>query len=143
LIPFNKCKSDIPLITFSLKEGGETYNAIIDSGSELTLFDGSLIRSNENCFSRIPSGDEYNVVGLSDNKKIHVSELSTKLLLISNDNTKETIMVTGIETDLSDLSRAFADAHGKDYKPVVIIGSNELRRLGARIDYVKNVIQFE
>ncbi len=136
----NTCESDIPLVSFSLEEGGERYLAIIDTGSELTLFDYSFVKKNQDYFVDVQNDGEYNVVGVSDNKSIHVSEKSTNFIFKDvNDEDKE-IPLLGLSTDLSDLSNRFMNTYGDEFNIVALIGSNEMRKLGCVIDFVKENI---
>lgn len=132
IIPFINRDFRIPLITFCL--GGKTLVAMVDTGSESTLFN-QCISENEDF---VTTGTNYvmSLVGLSGATAQNRIFIAKATLEVYNQQGKSfTVPVEGMLSDLSGVSKCIGERIGKDITVSAIIGSDYLARYMTEIDY--------
>ena len=135
IIPFMELSCKLPLIEFEL--GGEKQAALVDTGSESTLF-AHDIPANEDFMLE---GTNYvmSLVGLSgETSKKRIIGATAKLLFCDNHGKEQMVTIEGMLSDLSIISEGICERCGKDIKITAIIGSDFLKGKRAKIDYGNN-----
>ena len=126
-IPLRFRRSRIPLVNFRLA-GDETYYALIDTGSETTLFDAALKDKVE--IKEIEAdGDFTGIGGKVEYKGIQYTDTS---FILPGDIELPFI---GLIHDMTALSKHFKDKNKEYVRISAIIGSDLLKKHDAKIDY--------
>lgn len=134
-INFIDCKSEIPIVSLRLKDGGE-FLAIVDSGSEQTMFDKEFAEEHNLSYNAEEAG--YSIIGVATEYAVNCSPVIANLDLGEN----KSIGVVGITADLQSLAEHFAKNYGDEFKFKAIIGSDTLYKINAKIDYTKKQFSF-
>lgn len=134
-INFINCKSEIPIVNLRLKDGGE-FLAIIDSGSEQTMFD--KVFADAHGLPRDAENAGYNIIGVATEYSINCAPVVAVLDVGKN----KTTTIVGITADLTSLNEHFTNSYGEDYAFQAIIGSDSLYAIDAKINYIKKQISF-
>ena len=127
-INFEKYKTDVPIIKFSLTDSS-VYFAIVDTGSESTVMDEKFVKDNAELF-QIASRHTMSLIGVSGGS-VHTVEHVSATFVFEN----RRCMISGITSDLSELNKsacAFCDC---ELNISVIIGCDTLTQLGSIIDF--------
>lgn len=138
-IPFMESGSKIPLIEFDIDDN--QYVALVDTGSESTLFDKSIPESENYKISE--TDYEMSLVGLSGetgSNRVTVANaiINIKDHYIKGNNEYTQIVTMPVEamiTDLSYVSNGINERYGKHLVVKAILGSDFLKKYGAKIDY--------
>lgn len=134
-IPFVVDGSKIPLVEFTF-DGKEKHMALVDTGSESTLFSDKL--DGDVNVSVTPTGYKMSLIGLSGEtveKPIMAAESS--LFMLAEDGDYHSVNIEGIMSDLSSVSDNLNDRYGQHINVTLLIGSDFLKANGAKIDYRK------
>ena len=129
-------KSGIPVIKCVLSHGKKSCYAVIDTGSEMTVFDKSLGKNihymNEELMCSI------NGMVASGEQSFKKAMLNLGIKCAGN----ETLILytLGYATEMTQIS--LQDKDGNEIPVSVIIGSDMLKHLDAKIDYEKNELRF-
>ncbi len=130
-IPFTRF-STIPLVSFTLTNG-KKCTAIIDTGSDVTIFDREFVKKNKDDFS-IVSDVLFNVSGIHSVNKHRSVEIKTKIAFTSNLNIE--VSCTGLILPL--------DTVQKEIEYVdMLLGSDFLSQHNMTIDFENNLLSFE
>ena len=139
-IPLYYCKSKVPLVLFRAG-GDEKRIGFIDTGSEVSMFDFSLV---DDGFRAGEISGETNFVGVNGEGE------STKVELVKGDitfkeknNACHVIEMTGVTYDFSALTDAFRKKTEKDITISAIFGSDFLKEYNAKIDFMDNTLSIE
>lgn len=132
-VSFQKFQSDVPIIKFSLPSGVE-FNALIDTGSESTVFDADFVSKNSNQFSS-DAEHAMSLVGLGGDIVHTVKNVSTTLIL----NHKK-FLISGITTDLSNVNNHIHMIY--DVNVSLILGCDILKQFGAILDFREQSASF-
>lgn len=131
-IPFIKSDFRIPLIYFTL--GGKDMVAMVDTGSESTLFNQDIPAS-EN-FVTEGTGYVMNLIGLSgETAKQRIFGATATIEVQDEKGETQSLSVEGILTDLSYVSKSIGERSGNNIDVNVIIGSDYMSENKATIDY--------
>lgn len=137
-IPFAEESSRIPLISFRI-DSNHMYYALVDTGSESTLFDQNL-KSDGN-LTITPTDYKMSLIGLSgETCERRVMTADAILTIRDNMDTDNEVEVEGILSDLSVVSESIMERYGKHINVSVVIGSDFLKANGAKIDYRKKML---
>lgn len=138
-IPFIECPSEITIVRFAL--GTVKGLAVIDSGSEMTIFDKAFIDANAEEVLISPSESSLNITGVSS-KASNVKNkcASANLRFEAHDGSELPLRVDGNVINLSPLRESFMNTYGEQYALDMIIGSDTLRGLRGSIDYNKGTL---
>ena len=129
------CASEIPLITFRLDNGTEGV-AVVDTGSEQTVFDSAFIKENDDCF-KFKEGRTYSLIGIATESEAMAVSIATSFHFGG-----ETIEIAGVSADMSSLRSHFKKSYGDQFDIVAIFGSDMMLKLGTKIDFIKKEIKF-
>lgn len=133
-IPLYYCKSRVPLVLFRL-EGGEKHVGIIDTGSEVSMFDFSL---KDGGMNEVNDGTETSFIGVNGSGKTsRVSQVEGDITFKTKDDEHFQVRVDGVLFDFGSLTEAFQRRTGKDMSISALFGSDFLKEHDAKIDYKK------
>ena len=127
----------IPLIKFN--RNGQDYYALIDTGSESTLIDGSFVESEE--LDIITSDKTRTLTGLVGKKEEQINTVQIDCTIDSKDNV--VLPVTALLSDLSMIQSYFDKWTGGEVIVPILIGSDTLTKLNAKIDYENKLFTFD
>lgn len=139
-IPLYYCKSKVPLVLFRAG-GDEKCIGFIDTGSEVSMFDFSLV---DKGFQVGEISGETNFVGVNgegDATTVHV--LKGDITMKTKDGDYQAIDVAGITYDFSALTDAFRKKTEKDISISAIFGSDFLKEHNAKIDYKNKILTID
>lgn len=127
--------SRIPLVRFGLG-GDDGFVALLDTGSESTLFDQNL-GENEN-LTVTPTDYKMSLIGLSgETEERRVMDVDADMVFTDTFGCGHTVNANGIISDLSGVSENIRERYGKHLSVSVVLGSDFLKANGAKIDYRK------
>lgn len=129
-IPFIDCKSDIPLIELSLKNGKVCY-AVVDTGSESTVFDTQWVRANKEQFDIQLTDKKMVMVGMKEKTTVPII-FSTADFFPKGTDCK--IPLCGMIAELSNIENHF-EVNSSPVSVVALIGSDTLTALNATLDF--------
>ena len=142
-IPLYYCKSKVPLVIFGtsgLKNRGKKWIGIIDTGSEVSMFDWSLL---DNGFKSNDAPGETKFIGVNgEGSATKVSVVSGDVVFLAKDSKEYTLPVIGATYDFSALKETFCQRTKKNVDITAIFGSDFLKEHEARIDYRNKRITF-
>ena len=119
-IPFVDTELGVPIIEFMV--GNQKHTAIIDSGSQCTIFRRDI--GEEVC------NTDLEVVTLSGSKKIKSSDRLVKTLIEDEAGIRHELEINGNYFDDNTMLEQF-----DSYKIDCLIGSDFLNQISAKIDY--------
>ena len=119
-IPFVDTELGVPVIEFMV--GNKKYTAIIDSGSQCTIFKQNI--GEEVC------NTDLEVVTLSGSKKIKSSDRLVKTLIEDETGIRHELEINGNYFDDNTMFEQF-----DSYRIDCLIGSDFLNQISAKIDY--------
>ena len=134
-IPFVDYGSDVPVVKVRLKDK-EVY-CIIDTGSEITLFDKSLKDS-----LTIQEVQKMSLVGVSGNNAAMTSTVSTAVGIPMGKNKLFVANLSGYLNDLSIVNNHFAGALDTDVRISILFGSDMFNLFNCKIDFEKRIVTF-
>ena len=131
-IPFLETGSRIPFIRLYLNDGSN-IDALVDTGSESTLFDMGFAVAN---FHNVKTGNEMSLIGLSgETEKCVVREVKADMIVIDDCGVSRTITIDGMTADLTQVTHNVNERYDVKLDVRLLIGGDFLKRHGARIDY--------
>lgn len=133
-IPFLGESSEVPFVWFSLANGVAGC-ALVDTGSESTIFDLNFVRAFKDQFKINKTKNKINFVGISKGSEQPIVNVNCKVYLSG----KNEFSAEGI---LSDLSYVKAHLHSNfDIELSAIFGSDFLNSIGAKINFKKRKLE--
>ena len=139
IIPLVESSCKLPMIRFDI--GGEIHLALIDTGSESTLFDRHT-STNEN-FVLEETNYVMSLVGLGgETSKKRIISVKARLTICDDSNDYREVEVEGMLTDLTYVSEGIGARFGNELKVAAIIGSDFLTEHCAVIDYKRKELSF-
>lgn len=140
VIPLYYCKSKVPLVLF--KAGGDEKRiGFIDTGSEVSMFDFSLV---DDGFQAGEISGETNFVGVNgEGGATTVNVIKGDITMKTKDEEYRAIDVAGITYDFSALTDAFRKKTEKDISISAIFGSDFLKEHNAKIDYKNKTLTID
>lgn len=131
-IPLYYCKSRVPLVLFRLTDDGDKHVGIIDTGSEVSMFDYSLKGSG---MDEMNDGVDTSFIGVNGSGKTSkVSQVKGELVFRSAE-TDCVVQAEGVLFDFGSLTEAFQRRTEKDISISALLGSDFLKKYDAKIDY--------
>ena len=133
--------SDIPIVPFRISEDA-VYFAILDTGSDTTIFDKTFVDKNKDLFA-----DEGCVItdvqGLHGVKAMDIDKVSSMISV--GDITKPMLMlkVIGHVLDLSDINSHIHTYCDKSVNVSAVFGSDTFKAAKANIDYKNDELKIE
>ena len=139
-IKFDKNISPIPLIPVRVGKNNNTVYAMIDTGSEISLFDYGIIGSLD-VLTKESNQYELHMMSMLGEKRDESPKIAKAVLHPVGSEEKGFEMI-GALSDLSSLSEYFRGTYKKDVYISILIGSDVLSDNKAIIDYLENKINF-
>ena len=140
IIRFVDCKSDVPIVEFILGNGDSAY-AVVDTGSETTLFDFNLILGEHKLeFPLKKTKNKINFVGVQQDTEVPLVKTSPTIRFIDADNNNGYLYVKiddAIFISMANLTQHMKDQYGVDMAISAILGSDMLSKLNAEVNYQK------
>lgn len=138
-VPFIDCPSEITIVRFSL--GAVKGLAVIDSGSEMTIFDKAFVEANADGVLIAPNKTKLNITGVSASaRNIVNNNASANLCFKDHDGFVLPLNIKGNVINLSPLTESFKKTYGEKYVIAMIIGGDTLRGLRGSINYEKGTL---
>lgn len=136
-ISFVECSSGVPIIKFVLSDGTEGY-ALVDTGSDPTMFDKNFILQHKKSF-RLVDGEGITMIGLYAEDKNLDKHITTTITVgdIKID------IPDGMIVDLSIVHDAIKTADDNPVRIAAIIGCDTLLQYGVSVDFDKKVIKIK
>jgi len=132
----------VPVVEFHVGDGEVAY-AVVDTGSESTLVDARFAKQHKAYFSVIPTQAAMNIIGVDTKREIKIANCDGVLKLEDEENKECSILVTGaVLYDLSHLSTALSNEQAEPVSIAVVIGSDTLKSIDARIDMKRKTLSF-
>lgn len=131
-IPFKKVKMKVPVI--ELKRNRKSHYAIIDTGSELTLFD-ELYKENSH-----EAEYKIDLTGVGGTLTHSAHRYSVDFVLMDSDKKKLRYRIDGLCVEDSTLFKDADSLYGEQMHIDIVLGSDMLRKMNAKIDYENNVL---
>ena len=136
-IPLYYCKSRVPLVLFRLNDD-EKHIGIIDTGSEVSMFDFSLTDSG---MEEVDDATETSFIGVNGSGETNkVSQVKGELIFKTKGDELAAVNVDGVLFDFGSLTEAFQRRTEKNVSISALLGSDFLKRRAAKIDYKKKTI---
>lgn len=131
-IPLYYCKSRVPLVVFRL-ENDKPYVGVIDTGSEITMFDEKLKDEGMN----VTDMDlETSFIGVNgEGERRSALPVDDDIRFRTKEGDMVSVKTDGILFDLTGLTEVFQRKVDKDFTISAIIGSDFLKTRNAKIDY--------
>lgn len=136
-ISFVECSSGVPIIKFVLSDGTEGY-ALVDTGSDPTMFDKNFILQHKKSF-RLVDGEGITMIGLYAEDKNLDKHITTTITVgdIKID------IPDGMIVDLSIVHDAIKTADDSSIRITAIIGCDTLLQYGVSVDFDKKAIRIK
>lgn len=136
-ISFVECSSGVPIIKFVLSDGTEGY-ALVDTGSDPTMFDKNFILQHKKSF-RLVDGEGITMIGLYAEDKNLDKHITTTITVgdIKID------IPDGMIVDLSIVHDAIKTSDDNPVRIAAIIGCDTLLQYGVSVDFDKKVIKIK
>lgn len=131
-IPFVKSKSEVPVIPF-YRNGKHLY-ALVDTGSESTLFDNSIV--DDGTMFSIELEREMDFIGL--NGKTEKKPIRGVTSMVNMNGLD--VQVSGINADLTSIRNHLNDMYDEDIRIDAVFGADFLGWYLAKIDFDKREI---
>ena len=138
IIKFVDCKSDVPIVKFILGNGDTAY-AVVDTGSETTLFDFDLlIEGHKSEFPLKKTKKKINFVGIQNDTETPLIKTYPTIKFLDGEDTNKYLYVKiedAIFISMKNLTQHIKDQYDTDMTISAILGSDLLSRLNAEINY--------
>lgn len=138
-IPFLNKTTSVPIVPFSLVNGVEAY-AILDTGSEVTVYDMQFVKRNRDVFETKEDSYKTKLTNVTqDGEEVPYIQTKTKLILRDSDESFKEKVVPGMVLNLSHINTHLKDT-GEDLIISAIFGADMLNWLGMEISFPKQRI---
>ena len=140
IIPLYYCKSKVPLVLFR-SVLGEKRIGFIDTGSEVSMFDPSLMVEG---FESVESSGETNFVGVNgEGESTKVELIKGDVVFSEKNGERHAVETLGVTYDFSALTDAFRRKTEKNISISAIFGSDFLKEYNAKIDYKNKTLTID
>lgn len=138
-IKFIEHELDIPIVQFFLDDGTEAY-AIIDTGSEQTLFDSDFVHQHRNSIM-ISAGFDIRIVGMPSAKNV-IADIGKAVLAFFNSDDETFVLreISGLCVEISHINDFMKIRSGNTPKISALLGSDFLSKYGFKLDFKKKEI---
>lgn len=138
-IPLYYCKSRVPLVMFKL-QGDAKYIGIIDTGSEISMFDPTLTDDGLS----VVSNSETSFVGVNgESGTSNVIQVKGDIYFKTKDKDTCSVGISGVEYDFGGLTRVFQERFNKQISISAIFGSDFLKGYNAKIDFKNKTLTID
>ena len=132
-VPFVEFGTKVPLVRFRV--GEHVFVALVDTGSESTLFDPEILRKGG--IEPIHTGKAMDFVGF--NGKTERAEILAVHEDFILDNQK--VNIFGLVQDLSSIRKHLCDQYGEDLQVHAIFGSDFLDHYDTILDFEEHMMR--
>lgn len=129
--------TDIPIITMKLSNGKKIH-ALLDTGSEQTVFDTSVVDVNKDCFTERTINHSLNVTSISSTKSYQTVIVAAEL---EAEEGAKKLLFDGVKMPLGHVTSHFKPII-EDCNIAVLIGSNIMSIYNVKIDYTTKTVTF-
>lgn len=129
--------TDIPIITMKLSNGKKIH-ALLDTGSEQTVFDTSVVDVNKDCFTERAINHSLNVTSISSTKSYQTVIVAAEL---EAEEGSKRLLFDGVKMPLGHVTSHFKSII-EDCNIAVLIGSNIMSIYNVKIDYTTKTVTF-
>lgn len=126
-VKFVTFESKVPIV--EVRSGKFTFHALVDTGSESTLFDYAVV--DKGGAISIDTGKAMDFVGLNGKTKRQEIKAVHENFILDN----QQVNIFGLLTDLSTLRNHLKDMYGKEAPVYAILGSDFLNHYDAILDF--------
>ena len=131
-IPLIEFESKVPVVKLKLDD--RELFALVDTGSESTLFDESLREIEGIKVKELNSDMSFvGLQGKTDDRRITILSADFKL-------NEDTVRIGGISADLSSISDHFKRSYNSDIRISVLLGCDFLEAYDAVIDFEEHML---
>lgn len=133
--------SDVPVVHFTLQDGTNVY-ALVDTGSEMTLFDRKFVEQHKESFGIVQTADKVNLIGLSAKRAFHVVSVST--VLHAEEDELALPVFDAMLFDLAHLTDTLRKNSGweEDKAIVLVLGADILKNIDAKINFKNKTLSW-
>ena len=130
-IPFVENKSVVPVVRFTL-DSGATGCAVIDTGSESTVFDKDFVLQNKKSFRIEVTENKISLVGVMENNEAPI---------VYGTSSVEFAGQPGFKLDMQGMIIPLKNIESNlGFPPAAIIGSDILNKLGAKLNFKRKTM---
>ena len=138
-LPFIQSKSILPFVKLTSPEGKEIY-ALVDSGSESTLINKSFKKDYPGIIQSSTVIGKTKMTGFAGEKEMVLLQAEAKVPMLTDKGEASSIEFKGYVDDLTTLSSHVSKIYGVEWSFSILIGSDPLCSLKAKIDYSNNAL---
>lgn len=132
-IPFVCYDSKVPVVKFYLADGTEGY-ALVDTGSESTVFDKTWIKDNKKAVQIEITENKLNTISFAGDKDIPIIRVKSSVIFEPKDTSVFILDLSGMVMDLSGINKHLEQ---RGITISAIIGADALSYYGAKLDFNK------
>lgn len=141
-VPFLNTADSIPVVRFCLADGTEGI-CIIDTGSELTVFDSQFVLDYVDNFRIRKTKSKINIVGMQLNNEAALVYTNTAVCFEKTWNKTNALPIKhALILNLNNLSGHIKDTEGNEVSVSAIIGSDVLSKHKTKIDFSEKKLWF-
>lgn len=126
---------DIPVVRFFLDDGTEAY-AIVDTGSEQTLFDSGFVRQHRDCIMT-SVGFDIRIVGMPSAKNVIADIGKAVMAFPDSDDTCVMLEASGLCVEISHINDFMKSRSGNTPMISVLLGADFLSKYGFKLNFKK------
>lgn len=142
-VSFVEESRSLPFIKISIEGVEGEKIALVDTGSEITILDRSVVdKMNNRSKIIVRNANEVSLDGVGDHRSHGKASTFATFVTMKTEKSEEISgIIDGVVLDISHTFEAMKQVCGTG-DPVMIIGSDTLDKLKAKIDYKKKMIVF-
>ena len=141
-LSFLNSTSPIPIVRFPLSNGRSIY-AIIDTGSDSTVYDKAAKEVYPELFIKTKHVGKQRIIGVSETKEMDIFMSGMRLQINQEAQEDLTLKLCAFEhSDFGDIVKPLAEQEGLNDSIPLLIGSDTLIRYNVKIDMKKRTISF-
>lgn len=130
-VAFEEVNTAVPIVKIRLSNNSEGF-AVVDTGSESTVFDKDFVKKSKNNFDIKITKEKINLVGVAQNNETPIIYAATEVFF--GNDTMYRFGMKGMVISLANLK----DNLG--FVPAAIIGSDLLEALDSKLDFKKRLM---
>ena len=141
-LSFLNSKTNIPIVNIPLADG-RSINAIIDTGSDSTVYYTGAKESYPELFLKTKAMGKYRVIGVNETKEMDINVSGMRLDVKSGDEGSLPLKLVAFEhKEFDAVMTPLMEQEGMTESIPLLIGSDTLIRYNAKIDMKKKAISF-
>lgn len=141
-LTFLNSKTNIPIVNIPLADG-RSINAIIDTGSDSTVYYTGAKETYPELFLKTKSMGKYRVIGVNETKEMDINVSGMRLDVKSGEEESLPLKLVAFEhKEFDTVMTPLMEQEGMTESIPLLIGSDTLIRYNAKIDMKKKAISF-